>query len=112
MRRGSGDLRNCEALPPRAADIVHHVALKPVLLGGIARRLAFVHSADAPATVDSVMGLGSGFSTTTIAAKLRRPPLGLALRLVAGGKRGWIVVQNPEDAPLWQGSGLTPRELR
>jgi glycosyltransferase involved in cell wall biosynthesis len=78
-------------------DIVHHIALKPVLFGGIARRLAFARSADAPASIDSVMGLGSGFSATTIAAMLRRPPLGLALRLVAGGRRGWIVVQNPED---------------
>ena len=69
-------------------DIVHHVALKPVLFGGIARRLAFARSADAPVSVDSVMGLGSGFSATTIAARLRRPPLGLALRLVAGGKPG------------------------
>jgi glycosyltransferase involved in cell wall biosynthesis len=79
-------------------DIVHHVALKPVLFGGIARRLAFARSTDAPATVDSVMGLGSGFSATSIGGRLRRPQLGLALRLVAGGSRGWIVVQNPEDA--------------
>jgi glycosyltransferase involved in cell wall biosynthesis len=78
-------------------DIVHHVALKPVLFGGIARRLAFARSADAPASVDSVMGLGSGFSATTITARLCRPLLGLALRLVAGRRRGWIVVQNPED---------------
>ena len=78
-------------------DIVHHVALKPVLFGGIARRLAFARSPDASVSVDLVMGLGSGFSATTIAGRLRRPPLGLALRLVAGGNRGWIVVQNPED---------------
>ena len=87
-------------------DIVHHVALKPVLFGGIARRLAFARSADAPASINSVMGLGSGFSTTTIAARLRRPPLGLALRLVAGGKRGWIVVQNPEDRAALVGIGV------
>ena len=68
-----------------------------MLFGGIARRLAFAHSADAPALVNSVMGLGSGFSRTTIAARLRRRPLGLALRLVAGGSGGWTVVQNPED---------------
>jgi len=78
-------------------DIVHHVALKPVLFGGIARRLAFPRSANAPASIDSIMGLGSGFSATTIGGRLRRPPLSLALRLMAGGSRGWIVVQNPED---------------
>jgi glycosyltransferase involved in cell wall biosynthesis len=78
-------------------DIVHHVALKPVLFGGIARWLAFARSADAPASIDSIMGLGSGFSATTIGGRLRRPPLGLALRLMADGKRDWIVVQNPDD---------------
>jgi glycosyltransferase involved in cell wall biosynthesis len=87
-------------------DIVHHVALKPVLFGGIARRLAFARSPDAPVSVDSVMGLGSGFSATTIAGRVRRPPLGLALRLVAGGKRGWIVVQNPEDRAVLTAIGV------
>src|SRR5208283_6142286 len=53
-------------------DIVHHVALKPVVFGGLARHLAFAGSADAPASVDSVMGLGSGFSTATTAARLLR----------------------------------------
>jgi glycosyltransferase involved in cell wall biosynthesis len=87
-------------------DIVHHIALKPVLFGGIARRLAFACSANAPASIDSVMGLGSGFSATTIAARLRRPPLGLAIRLVAGGSRGCIVVQNPEDRAALAGIGV------
>jgi glycosyltransferase involved in cell wall biosynthesis len=87
-------------------DIVHHVALKPVLFGGIARRLAFAHSADAPASIDSIMGLGSGFSATTIAGRLRRPPLSLALRLMAGGSGGWIVAQNPEDRAALVGIGL------
>jgi len=92
-------------------DIVHHVALKPVLFGGIARRLAFVHAVDAPAVVDSVMGLGSGFSNATIAAKLRRPPLALALRLVTGGSRSWVVVQNPEDEAALAGLGIAARRI-
>jgi glycosyltransferase involved in cell wall biosynthesis len=103
-RRGDGLLGAARAISAisrlyrgERPDIVHHVALKPVLFGGIARRLAFAHSADAPALVDSVMGLGAGFSRTTIAARLRRRPLGLALHLVTGGSGGWTVVQNPED---------------
>ena len=92
-------------------DIVHHVALKPVLFGGIARRLAFAHTAEAPARIDSVMGLGSGFSRATTAARLRQPALGLALRLVAGGSRGWIVVQNPEDRDALAGLGIDPRRI-
>ena len=113
-RRGDGLLGAARAISSisrlyrdERPDIVHHVALKPVLFGGIARRLAFAHPADTPALVDSVMGLGSGFSRATTAARLRRQPLGLALRLVAGGRsRGWIVVQNPEDRAALAGLGI------
>lgn len=78
-------------------DILHHIALKPVLFGGLACRLAFRGAADRPAEVAAVMGLGSGFSTADLAARLRRPPLRLALRLAVGHSRGRVVVQNPED---------------
>jgi glycosyltransferase involved in cell wall biosynthesis len=113
-RRGDGPLGAARAISAisrlyrdERPDIVHHVALKPVLFGGIARRLAFAHSADTPALVDSVMGLGSGFSRSARAARLRRQPLGLALGLVAGGRnRGWIVVQNPEDRAALAGLGI------
>ena len=92
-------------------DIVHHVALKPVLFGGIARRLAFARAAAAPAMVDSVMGLGSGFSDATTTAKLRRPPLALALRLVTGRSGGWIVAQNPEDRAALAALGIDARRI-
>src|SRR5262245_21561963 len=38
-------------------DIVHHVALKPVLFGAVAARLAFPRAADRPAEIAAVMGL-------------------------------------------------------
>jgi glycosyltransferase involved in cell wall biosynthesis len=112
-RRGDGLLGAARAISAIARlyraehpQIVHHIALKPVLFGGIARRIAFGHSAGAPALVDSVMGLGSGFSRTARASKLRRQPLALALRVVAGGSRGRIVVQNPEDRAALTGLGI------
>src|SRR6202035_882880 len=52
-------------------DIVHHVALKPVLFGGLARRLAFRSSSAPPVSIDSIMGLGSGFSAASFAARFR-----------------------------------------
>jgi glycosyltransferase involved in cell wall biosynthesis len=78
-------------------DLVHHIALKPVLFGGIARRLAFGASADAPVVVDAITGLGAAFSHTSLAGRLRRPLLGLYLRLAKGRERRWIIVQNAED---------------
>jgi glycosyltransferase involved in cell wall biosynthesis len=104
QRRGDGLLGAARAISAIAQlyrrerpNVIHHVALKPVLFGGIARRLAFANPANAPTAIDSVMGLGSGFSRTGATAGLRRPPLALALRLVMGGSRRWVVVQNPED---------------
>ena len=117
-RRGDGLLGAARAMSAitrlyraERPDIVHHVALKPVLFGGLARRLAFPRPADAPASIDSVMGLGSGFSAKTATARLRRPPLGLALRLVAGGGRGWVVVQNPEDRAALAELGIDVRRI-
>jgi glycosyltransferase involved in cell wall biosynthesis len=92
-------------------DIIHHVALKPVLFGGIARRLAFPRAADRPAAVDAVMGLGSGFSTAAPAARLRRRALGTALRVVAGSGGRWVVAQNPEDRTALVGLGIAPERI-
>jgi glycosyltransferase involved in cell wall biosynthesis len=92
-------------------DILHHVALKPVLFGSLARHLAFARSDDAPASIASVMGLGSGFTAMTAAARLRRPPLSLALRLATGSARDWVVVQNPEDRAALAGLGIDPERI-
>jgi glycosyltransferase involved in cell wall biosynthesis len=102
-RRGDGALGAIRAIAAiirlyrfERPDVVHHVALKPVLFGGFARRLGFPGSGG-PAVVASVMGLGSGFSATDRAARLRRPILRLALRVAAGGGRSRVIVQNRED---------------
>jgi glycosyltransferase involved in cell wall biosynthesis len=117
-RRGDGPLGAARAIRAIAdlyrserPDIVHHVALKPVLFGGIARRLAFRREADRPASVDAVMGLGSGFSTTRPGARLRRRALGAALRVVAGRGRDWVVAQNPEDRTALAGLGIDTRRI-
>lgn len=90
-------------------DLVHHVALKPVLFGAAARHLAFVGAADAPAIVNSIMGLGSGFSYPSLAARLRRPALGTGLRFAAG--LGRVIVQNPEDRAVLMRLGIEPERI-
>jgi glycosyltransferase involved in cell wall biosynthesis len=117
-RRGDGPFGAARAIRAIAGlyrseqpDIVHHVALKPVLFGGIARRLAFPREADRPASVDAVMGLGSGFSTIRPGARLRRRALGATLRVVAGRGRDWVVAQNPEDRTALAGLGIDTRRI-
>jgi glycosyltransferase involved in cell wall biosynthesis len=92
-------------------DILHHVALKPVLFGGVARALAFCGGADTPAAIDSVMGLGSGFSASRMASRLRRPVLGLALRATAGHGGSRVIVQNPEDGTALAALGIDRQRI-
>ena len=117
-RRGDGVLGAARAISEIARlyraeqpDLVHHVALKPVLFGGIALRFAFPAPESAPVAINSIMGLGSGFSAASFGARLRRPSLGIALRLAAGGKRGRVIVQNPEDRDALITLGLAPQRI-
>ena len=117
-RRGDGVVGGGRAISEIAhlyaaerPDLVHHIALKPVLFGGLARRLAFAGRKDAPIAIDSVMGLGSGFSAISRAARFRLPSLGITLRLAAGRDRGWVIVQNPEDRMALIAIGLPPQRI-
>ena len=117
-RRGDGLLGAGRAISEIARvyraerpDLVHHIALKPVLFGGIARRLAPAGTQISPVAIASVMGLGSGFSAASFAARLRRPSLGIALRLAGDRDRGWVIVQNPEDRDALIALGAAPRRV-
>jgi glycosyltransferase involved in cell wall biosynthesis len=109
-RRGGGVFGQLRALAEivrlyrsEQPDLVYHVALKPVLFGGLARRLA-VPAGKRPALVSAVMGLGA-----SVAASWKRRALGSALRFAAAG--GAIVVQNPEDRDALAGFGLDPARI-
>lgn len=69
-------------------DIVHHVALKPVLYGTIASFLART-----PSIINAVAGLGHVFS----AGSWLKTPLKLALRFLLRLENVQIIVQNPDD---------------
>jgi glycosyltransferase involved in cell wall biosynthesis len=112
-RRGDGIVGAARAIAAIARlyraerpEIVHHVALKPVLFGTLARALAFRGAPEAPAVIDAVMGLGSGFSAKGIVARLRRHLLSLALRLATGLTGSTVVVQNPEDGATLAALGI------
>ncbi|MBV9378929.1 MAG: glycosyltransferase family 4 protein [Alphaproteobacteria bacterium] len=116
-RRGDGLLGSGRAINEIARlyrterpDLVHQIALKPVLFGGVALRLAFPNKKSAPVAIDAVMGLGSGFSAGSFTARLRRPSLGVALRF-AGRDRGVIIVQNPEDRAALTARGIDPQQI-
>jgi glycosyltransferase involved in cell wall biosynthesis len=86
-------------------DIVHHVALKPVLFGGAAMRLAFPRARRRPRPVAAIMGLGSRFGRGGFLGRLLEP----ALRFAAGDAE--IIAQNPEDGAALVRLGLDARRI-
>jgi len=87
-------------------DIVHHVAMKPILYGSIAARFASI-----PLLIQALTGFGFIFSSSTIKARLLRPPVCLLLRWILGSGKNNIVVQNPDDAALAENLGAVPERL-
>jgi glycosyltransferase involved in cell wall biosynthesis len=76
-------------------DLVHHVALKPVLYGSIAARRAGI-----PAVVNAMAGLGYVFSSQDAAARLMRPLVKAVLKGLVEGPRKRVIVQNEDDRRL------------
>jgi glycosyltransferase involved in cell wall biosynthesis len=91
-------------------DIVNHVALKPIVFGAIAVRLAFPLSAGTPARLAAVMGLGSVFSRVAGSRAARFRPLALALRLAVRG--GPVTVENPENRATLARLGVEPARIK
>lgn len=85
-------------------DIVHHVAMKPVLYGTIAARLAGI-----PHVVNAMAGMGWLFTSTRSRASLIKPFVRLAFRILLSSTS--FIVQNPDDAALLNKMGLTDIRL-
>jgi len=82
-------------------DIVHLVALKPVLYGGLVARLGGV-----PVRVNALAGLGFVFVPGRALARVLQPLVKLAFRWTLGGDRAVTIVQNPDDRDLLVREGL------
>jgi len=82
-------------------DIVHHVAMKPVLYGSIAARLF-----GTPRVVNALAGMGYVYSSQTFKARFLRPFISLAFRSLLDRRGSRLIVQNPDDRALLVGKGL------
>ena len=81
--------RVCKFIKP---DLVHFVTIKPVLLGGLAARLARV-----PAVVSAVSGLGIVFVAKGITAVIRRWLVKNLYRVAMGHSNLRVIFQNSDD---------------
>jgi glycosyltransferase involved in cell wall biosynthesis len=73
-------------------DLAHHVAIKPVLYGSVAARLA-----GTPLVVNAIAGLGYVTSSNDLRARLLRPAISAAYRLLVNRNGSRLIVQNPDD---------------
>lgn len=89
-------------------DLVHHVALRPIVYGQIAARFARVGP-----SVDAIAGLGFVFTERSWRSTLLRPALVLALRVLLARPGSVTLLQNPDDRDLLLRSGaLKPERAR
>jgi len=86
-------------------DLVHNVALKPVIYGSWAARRAGVKG-----VVNALMGLGWVFSSTSAKARALQPFVSQALRFALSGPGTRTIVQNTSDAALLADRKLSPRD--
>lgn len=82
-------------------DILHHVALKPVVLGSLA-----ACGLGVTGIVNAVAGLGTAFASHSLAAKAKRLPIRAAIRAALHGPNVRVIVQNRDDADDLTALGL------
>lgn len=112
-RRGAlgGDLRALASLVRlyrrERPDIVHHVALKPILFGSIAARIAGVRN-----VVNAVAGLGYAFTGEAGRRRTVGRALRAALRVAMSPRTSWAIMQNDDDARLLvEARVLSPQQI-
>ncbi len=81
--------------------IVHHVAMKPILYGGVAARAAGV-----PVVVNAFAGLGSAFISRSWIAAPFRAVLRESLSWALAPSRSTAVFQNEDDRSLFVDGGM------
>jgi glycosyltransferase involved in cell wall biosynthesis len=87
--------------------LVHHVALKPALLGSVAARLARV-----PRVINAVAGMGWLYSSSAGLAKALRPVFQRALALLFRHPTVFVLVQNLDDEHVFVNLGVPAERAR
>jgi glycosyltransferase involved in cell wall biosynthesis len=115
VRRGSLNLHSelksllslCALLRAARPAVVHNVALKPVLYGTVAAKLAGV-----PAVINSITGFGFLFASSRIASSVTGLVMLLLVRRLARLPRVLTICQNRDDADLIFPRGALRDRLR
>ena len=82
-------------------DIVHAVALKPVIYSAIVCLLSGIR-----ARVSALGGLGFVFSSSKKTANFLRPFILFLFKFALSGKKSFLILQNPDDAEILTTAGV------
>lgn len=96
----------CDIYRRWAPHLVHHVALKPVVLGSVAAARTGV-----PAVVNALTGLGTVLLSDHPKARLARPIVRPALGWALRRPRSCAVVQNLENTKFVESLGVPPERI-
>ena len=80
-------------------DILHQVAIKPILLGGVAARIAGVRR-----IVNAVVGGGYAYTSTAPFMRVLRPLIEVALKLLLNPQRSRVIFENRDDMASFIGA--------
>jgi glycosyltransferase involved in cell wall biosynthesis len=73
-------------------DVLHHIALKPILYGSIAARFAGLRG-----ILNAPVGMGFVFASPSLLSRLLRPIVELGLRFLLNPPGSRVVFENPDD---------------
>ena len=83
-------------------DLVHHIAMKPVIYGSLAAAIAGV-----PAVINALAGMGYVFTASGVKARTLRPLIRTALRWLLDRRNSRLILQNPDDVKAMTGGMVT-----
>lgn len=83
-------------------DIVHQIALKPIVLGSLVCKMVGIRR-----VVNAVVGLGYAFSSNQVSARVVRSILSIILRFVLDRKNAVTVFENADDRAYFLNKGWT-----
>jgi glycosyltransferase involved in cell wall biosynthesis len=108
-RNPAADLRSiaelCGIYRSVRPEIVHHVAIKPIIYGSLAARAASVR-----AVVNAMPGMGYVFLNGEFLSRAIRPFVKVSYRALLNASHTRTILQNPDDIESWVRWGVMKRE--
>ena len=111
-RQGRNPLRDIKSLVALSKIVkelrpalVHTVAIKPILYGALAAKLARV-----PAVVHAMPGMGYVFVNNQLLARVLRHGVALGFKVAFSGQGVRVIIQNPDNLETWIERGVVRRD--